>query len=133
MRKLILFLSFVFLPLFFIQCVSDEKVLNRKLEEMAANLNESAPVMLDQYTRFDGASVTPGNIFQYRYTVQNVSNPDSLVENGLQSLRENIGKEFASNPDLRIFKENNVTIEYVYNDKNGRTIRSVQISPEDYQ
>lgn len=133
MRKIIFILSIVFLSLSFIQCNSNEKALTKKLEEMAVNLNASAPVMLDQYTRFEEASVIQGNIFRYRYTVLNTSNPDSLVENGLQSLKENIGKEFSSNPDLRIFKENNVTIEYVYNDENGRTIRSLQITPKDYQ
>lgn len=133
MRKIIFILSIVSLSLFFMQCTSDKKALNKKLEEMAVNLNESAPVMLDQFTRFEGASVTSGNIFRYSYTVLNTSNPDSLVQNGLQSLKENIGKEFSSNPDLRIFKKNNVTIEYVYNDENGQTIRSLRITPEDYQ
>lgn len=133
MRKIVFVLSIVSFSLFFIQCNSNEKVLNKKLVEMALNLNESAPVMLDQYTRFEEASVTPQNIFRYRYTVLNTTNPDSLVENGLRSLRENIGREFSLNPDLRIFKENKVTIEYVYNDEEGRTIRSLQITPEDYQ
>lgn len=133
MRKIIFILSITLFSLSFIQCNPKEKALNKKLEEMAVNLNESAPVMLDQYTRFEEASVVQGNIFRYRYTVLNISNPDSLVEKGLQSLKENIGKEFSSNADLRIFKENNVTMEYVYNDETGRTIRSLQIGPEDYQ
>ncbi|MDY9918356.1 hypothetical protein SAMN05216365_13627 [Porphyromonadaceae bacterium NLAE-zl-C104] len=133
MRKLIVILSIVSLPLWLLQCTSNERALNKKLQEMATNLNESVPIMLDQYTRFEGASVTSDNKFRYQYTVLNTPNPDSLVENGLQSLKENIEKEFFSNPDLRIFKENNVVIEYVYNDENGRTIRSLQITPPDYQ
>lgn len=133
MREIVFILSIALLSLSFVQCNSNEKALNKKLAEMAVNLNESAPVMLDQYTRFEEALVMEGNKFRYRYTVLNTSNPDSLVEHGLESLKENIGKEFSSNPDLRIFKENNVTIEYVYNDENGRTIRSLQIVPEDYQ
>ena len=133
MRKIIFIFSVLLLSFSFIQCNSKEKVLNKKLEEIAVNLNKSTPIMLDQYTRFEEALVMEGNKFRYRYTVLNTSNPDSLVEHGLESLKENIGKEFSSNPDLRIFKENNVTIEYVYNDENGRTIRSLQIVPEDYQ
>lgn len=133
MRKIIFVVSIVFFSLILIQCNSNDKALNKKLQEMAVNLNQSAPVMLDQFTRFEEASVTPGNIFCYRYTVLNTSNPDSLVENGLRLLKQNIGKEYSLNADLRIFKENNVTIEYVYNDENGRTIRSLQITPEDYQ
>ncbi|WP_298651322.1 hypothetical protein [uncultured Proteiniphilum sp.] len=133
MRKIIFILCLVFLSLLLLRCVSDEKALHRKLEEMAANVNESAPLMLNRYTRFEGASVTSGNIFCYHYTVLNTSNPDSLVGDELQSLKENIRKKFSSHPDLRIFKKNNVTLEYVYNDESGRTIRSLRITPEDYQ
>ena len=93
MRKIIYTLSIVFFSLYLIGCTSPEKALNKKLQEMAIGLNESVPVMLDQYTRFEGASVMSGNIFQYRYTVLNTSNPDSLVKHGLQLLKENIGKE----------------------------------------
>lgn len=100
---------------------------------MAADLNESAPVMLDQYTRFDGASVSTGNIFQYRYTVLNTANPDSLVESGVRALQDNIRNEFSTNPQLRVFKENKVVIEYVYMDEHNRTVRSLQVNPEDYQ
>lgn len=132
-KKIFLLLTPFFLALLFSQCNSNEKMLSKKLNEMAANLNESAPVMLDKYTRFEGASVTPENIFRYTYTVVNTTNPDSLVQNGLQTLRNSIGKKFATNEDLRIFKVNKVTIEYIYNDENGRTIRSILITPDDYQ
>lgn len=132
MRKLLYTISIAFLLLFTTQCGSKEKALHQKLEEMAANLNESAPVMLDQFTRFEGASVSSENIFRYNYTVLHASNPDSLVEAGLKMLRKNIEKEFASHPDLRIFKENEVVIEYIYKDEKGRTVSTLQIKPEDY-
>lgn len=132
-NRIFLIISLVSLALFFIQCNSNEKALGKKLDEMATSLNESVPVMLDQFTRFDGASVTPDNVFRYTYTVVNTSNPDSLVQNVVKVLKESIGKEFATNPDLLIFKQNKVTIEYIYNDENGRTIRALQITPEDYQ
>jgi hypothetical protein len=114
------------------QCNRGDGALNKKLSEMAAGLNESTPVMLDQYTRFEEASVSPDNVFRYRYTVLNTTNPDSLIENISQSLKENIKVAFSTNAELRIFKENNVVIEYIYNDENNRTLRSLQITPEDY-
>src|SRR5690554_8112701 len=98
MRKIFYLLSGAFLMVLLLQCNSDEKGLNKRLTRMAAELNESTPVMLDQYTRFDKASVVTGNMFQYQYTVLNTKNPDSLVDIGLQSLRERseerrVGKE----------------------------------------
>lgn len=133
MRKLFYTLSIAFFVLFLIQCGSKEKALHQKLEQMAASLNESSPIMLDQFTRFEGASVSSDNIFRYNYTVMHTSNPDSLVEAGLMMLRNKIKEEFASHPDLRIFKENDVVIEYIYKDENGRTVSTLQINPEDYQ
>lgn len=133
MRTIFYLLSGAFLMVLLLQCNSDEKALNKRLTQMAVELNESTPVMLDQYTRFDKASVVSGNMFQYQYTVLNTENPDSLVDIGLQSLRENIRHEFSTNPQLAVFKENNVVLEYVYKDNNDRTIRTLRIDPEEYQ
>ncbi len=54
--------------------------------------------MLDGYTRFEEASVSSDNVFRYRYTVLNTTNPDSLVESGAVALVENIKKSFPGIP-----------------------------------
>lgn len=134
MRKFIYFFFFLLsvaslLP----QCASDRRSLHGKLVEMAINLNESAPVMLNRYTRFDSACVTEDNVFEYHYTVMNISNPDSLIQIGMPALKKEISEKFALNQDLRIFKENNVIIEYVYNDEKGGIVKILKITPEDYK
>ncbi len=65
MKKSLLILSIVIFSILITQCESDRKAINKKLTEMASNLNESAPVMLDDFTRFDNATVTGDNVFQY--------------------------------------------------------------------
>lgn len=89
--------------------------------------------MLDNFTRFDNATVTDENIFQYNYTVLNTQNPDSLIKEVESSLRDNIRQEFRTNPQLLFFKENNVSIEYVYNDENKKVIRRIQIDSSNYK
>lgn len=131
MRKTSFILSFIF-SLLFVQCNPGDRELNQKLSEMATEFNESAPVMLDQFTRFEEASVSSDNIFRHHYTVLHTHNPDSLLENRLQSLRENILSLLSTNADLRIFRENDVTIEYIYSDEDHRNIRTIKINPEDY-
>ena len=133
MRKLLLYIIIILSPVFLLKCNSHERAVNEELNIMAQGLNESAPVMLDKYTLFERAEVTSDNVFIYRYTVLNTSNPDSLIESVAKSLDENIKAEFASNPELNVFKENNVVIEYVYKDINNQTIRLIRINPEDYQ
>ncbi len=123
----------IFISVLFIQCRSDKNTINRELTEMAADLNTFTPIMLDQYTRFDNATVDEDNVFRYNYTVLNSSNPDSLIEVVSISLKENIKNELSTNPQLFFFKKNNVIIEYVYKDENNQVIRLLQINPEDYQ
>ncbi len=100
---------------------------------MAAELNESAPVMLDPYTRFEEAGVTDENHFRYRYTVLNTDNPDSLLSERLQTLTDNIRTLFSTNAELAIFRENSVVLEYVYNNEQQQTLRTITLNPEDYQ
>lgn len=133
MRKSLLILSIVLSSILITQCDSDKKAIHKKLTEMAFNLNESTPVMLDNFTRFDNATVTDENIFQYNYTVLNTQNPDSLIKEVESSLRDNIRQEFRTNPQLLFFKENNVSIEYVYNDENKKVIRRIQIDSSNYK
>jgi hypothetical protein len=133
MKKSLLILSIVFSSILITQCDSDKKAINKKLTEMASNLNESAPVMLDDFTRFNNATVTSDNVFQYNYTVLNTQNPDSLIKEVESSLIKNIKLEFNTNPQLLFFKENNISIDYVYNDENNQVIRRIQIDSSNYK
>lgn len=134
MKKNTLLASLLLLfSLFFqTQCTSNDKALHKKLSEMALNLNASTPVMLDPYTRFDGASVTKDNVFQYTYSILNTENAENMVNSAIESMLPEMKKMFSQNEDLRIFKENKVTIEYVYKDADGKVIRSEKIMPKDY-
>ena len=133
MKNSLLILSVVLTITLFTQCDSDKKAINKKLTEMASNLNESAPVMLDDFTRFNNATVTSDNVFQYNYTVLNTQNPDSLIKEVESSLIKNIKLEFNTNPQLIFFKENNISIDYVYNDENNQVIRRIQIDSSNYK
>lgn len=126
------FFLVLFSILLYTQCTSNEKALHKKLSEMAANLNTSTPVMLDPYTRFDGASVTSDNVFQYTYSILNTQNATQMVDDAIKSMLPEMRKMFSENNDLRIFKENKVTIEYIYKDAAGTVIRSEKVTPEDY-
>lgn len=100
---------------------------------MAANLSTSTPVMLDPYTRFDGASVTEDNIFQYNYTILNTQDPEKMVNDMMVTMESEMKEQFKMDPSLRIFTENNVTIEYIYKNTDGGNIRTIKITPKDYK
>ncbi len=133
MRKTAHILLIILSLLLLLQCKPKGKALNKQLNRMALEVNESAPVMLNSFIRLEGASVLEDNVFQYRYTVLNTGNPDSLVQSGLPLLRETIRSEYGANPRLRVFKENNVVVEYMFMSEENLTIHSLRMNPEEYK
>lgn len=132
-NKIISFALIIFMALTLPHCSSDTRALHKKLSEMATDINKSAPVALDDNTRFDSAEVTDNNLFRYYYTVMNTDNPKQLIDTHAKAMKNDIKTSFATNPDLRIFVKNNVTIEYIYRDENRNTIRTITIHPSDYK
>ncbi|MDI9605956.1 MAG: hypothetical protein QM305_11665 [Bacteroidota bacterium] len=133
MRKTTHILLIILSLLSLLQCKPKGKALNKQLNRMALEVNESAPVMLNSFIRLEGASVSSDNVFQYRYTVLNTDNPDSMVQSGLPLLRETIRNEYKSKPQLRVFKENNVVVEYMFMSEENRVIHSLRMNPEEYK
>lgn len=126
-------LLILLLVLLFVQCTSKSKELNKKLIEMADNLNESTPAVLDQHTRFDSVSVTSDNIFQYYYTLINITNPHELLNKQKEEIINNMGEAFASDKSLRIFTENDVTLQYIYRDTAQSVIDVITIDSDKYK
>lgn len=100
---------------------------------MAVELNASAPVMLDPYTQFDGASVTNNNVFRYEYTIKNTSDAERMVHEKSETIKDEMKNQYKTDPSLRIFTENDVTIEYIYKNSDGKVIQTITIVPEDYK
>ena len=107
--------------------------MHRELVKMADNLNKSVPVQLDDHTLFLGAGVTEDNVFQYRYQLVNTAEPLSMMLAVEEQTRANIREAFRLNPDLKIFTENEVDIDYIYTDAAGSILKTIHITPEDYK
>ena len=110
-----------------------ESSFNKVMIEAANVLNESCPLMVDSEARLDNAVVLPGNIFQYNYTLVNsekyeVNIPE--MENYLELLLVNNVK---TNPDLKIYRDNNVTMTYFYKDKYGEAVMKISVTPDKYK
>ena len=134
MRKIFFLFTLLLMASFLMQCGNNpDRQLHERLSQMAAELNESAPVMLDPNTRLEGVSVTDENHFCYRYTVLNTENPDSLLSEWLQTLTDNIHTMVSTKAELAIFRENSVVLEYIYMDEQQQTLRTITINPEDYK
>jgi len=130
MKKNVLTLLFgMFIALTMTQC---KPSFESQLKEAANEANKSCPMMIDKETRLDNTMALPGNKFQYSYTLVNYVK-DSVNADQLQkALQPGILNGVKTNPDLKIYRENKVTMVYSYYDKNKAFITTINITPDLY-
>lgn len=98
----------------------------------AEELNEDCPVMLDQETRLDSASVPSENNFMYHYTLVNWVK-DSIDANAFRSVMEPIILESVkTNPEMQIYREHKTTMSYSYYDMNGNFLTEIEVTADQY-
>ena len=132
MRRIATYMLTVFIGMLLIQCTSEKERLNKALNEMAENLNISTPLKLNQNMQLDSAIVSADNVFIYYYTLINAKNPVVLMDSLEDELNSNIKKSYKIDERLRVFKDNKVTINYIYSDSTGSPVRTIIVTPEDY-
>ena len=106
---------------------------DKAMMQAASELNESCPIMVDQNTRLDNAIALPGNVFQYNYTLVNLSLADIDVPTLTSSLTPHLTNNVSTNPDLKSYRDHQVTMSYAYKDRHGKFVTKVSVTPQDYQ
>jgi len=106
---------------------------DKALMETASEINKSCPIMIDNATRLDNAIALPDNVFQYNYTLVNMTK-DSININELKGYIEPTIINFVkTNPDMQTIRDNKVTVNYYYKDKVGVYLFTISVKPEQYE
>ena len=108
--------------------------LQQELTQAAAGINASAPRMIDNITRLDGAHAGPGALFTYEYSQTNIR-VSQLSAASLQALRQRLSADVrqevcrgaALDPLLRI----GAVIQFQYRDEDGQKLALASISSSD--
>jgi len=108
-------------------------VYDKAMMEVASELNKSCPIMVDSETRFDNAIALPDNIFQYNYTLINVLKDSINVDEFKDFLDPTITNYVKSNPDMKMMRDRETTINYYYKDKTGIFLFTVSVTPDKYK
>lgn len=106
---------------------------DKVLMEAASEINKTCPVMLDQYTRFDNAIALPDNVFQYNYTLMDVTKEQINTDTLSKYIDTKIINNAKTNPDLKLYRENETTLVYYYKDMNGSFVYKLTVTPEMYK
>lgn len=106
---------------------------DKQLMIIAEKLNKTCPFMVDRDTRLDNAIGGPGKNFTYNYTVVNYAAEEIDADQVKSNIYPAMLNDIKTNPDIEIFRKNEVTLIYKYKDKNGKFLFDIEISPEDYK
>ncbi|MEI7489066.1 MAG: hypothetical protein WCJ72_16985 [Chryseobacterium sp.] len=121
--------------LLLISC-NKEKTIDDELKEAAINMNKLTPQILNDGIRLDSVSAEPNKVFKYNYTlIQDVK--ENVTEEEINTFKKE-AKEGALNAvktsaDMQEFRDNDVTLKYVYYDKNGKPTANFSVTSAEYK
>ncbi|WP_370901250.1 hypothetical protein [Chryseobacterium gossypii] len=115
---------------------SKEKTIDDELREAAASMNKLTPQTLSEGVRLDSVSAKAGKIFKYNYTlVEDVK--ENVTEANISSFKKEAKEEalnaIKTSADMKEFRDNDVTLQYVYYDKNGKQLAEFSVDPKEYK
>lgn len=105
--------------------------IERQLTAMAAELTSQAPTMVDEETRLDRVEAGPGRTLNYHYTLITTGREDLDLEAFENVLREQLIEQYRDHPGMKPFRDEDVTLVYIYRDKAGDMLSQIQLSPSD--
>jgi len=107
--------------------------IDKMLVETASTLNKTFPMMVDADTRVDNVIALPNKTFMYNYTLVNDESGMIDTVEVKNYLTPKIINTVKTTPGMKSFRDNKVTMEYCYKDKNGNYVFSIIVTPEQYK
>lgn len=128
-RKNILCILSFFCVIVFSQCAGN---VDSQLKKIAKESNLECPKMLDQWTRLDSCAAYPDKNYKYFHTIVN----DGFILDSAKfetTFKPVIISIIRTNPAMKFFKENDVTLHYQYTDEVKKKQLTIVVTPDDYK
>lgn len=105
---------------------------DKMMVKISNDMNKNCPYMVDKETRLDN-TIAVGNTIAYNYTLINMGINDIDLASIKNYMEQTLVNNTKTNPDMKVFRENNATIDYNYKDKDGVFLFKVQVTPDKYK
>ncbi len=106
--------------------------IEEQMKDAAVEINNISPKMMDKYSRLDSATTIADKTFKYHYTLINMTKEEVHIDILTKFIRPEIIENARNSPELKIFRDNKITLSYNYYDKNGEFITNIEVTPELY-
>ena len=103
------------------------------LGKITDEVNKTCPKMIDKETRLDNTIALSNRTIQYNYTMVNLEKESIDIDYFEQNLKPVILNEVKTNPGLKKFRDNEVSMSYYYKDKNGKFLIMLKFNPDSYK
>lgn len=104
------------------------------LQTVVTEINRDGPILIDEYTRLDGASAGPGLVLTYRYTLIE-TDVEQILDSTLRDFENDMGKAIRSttcdDPDTKSLLDAGVRFVYRYNDASGIFVTQIEVDGRD--
>lgn len=107
--------------------------LESELKKTASEFNKQMPMAIDDFTRLDSVSTKGKTNFIYHYTLLDTEKSEVNLDTVNKYLRPSIIQNVKESPDLKIYRDNNITMDYKYYDENGDFTMEIAVTPELYK
>ena len=109
-----------------------QTTLNDDLIKAANEINSHAPIIIDSTTRLDRVNTLSEKILQYNYTLLTVDKTEIDTNVLKSSGKEAMIQQMKQDSKSAIFRDNGIEVQATYTDKNGATITTISILPNEY-
>jgi len=102
-----------------------------RVRDLADQINKQGKKMIDEVTRLEGVEALPNRTLLYKYTLI-IKTSSEIPSDALnQIVRPNVVKTYNTLPEMKLFRDNGITITYQYRDKAGQLIGDLSVGPSD--
>jgi hypothetical protein len=129
------FIGFIigFIIMFFVTQSLFKPSIDKQLAEFANEFNKTCPMNIDEYTTLKNVVALPNKTIQYNYVLVGMAKADVKIDTVKKYIFPGILQNVKSNPGMKLFRDNKVTLNYYYSDKNGEYVTQYIVKPEMYE
>lgn len=130
-KKILVGLVAIIITMGAISCGANS--FQKQLESDAQKISKQLPMEVGNGIRWDKAEALPNKVFQYTYTMENIdaSGVDTAAQK--KEVTPTLVDAIKQNAQLKPFRDNGVTMVYIYKDKNGKDAYTINITPDMYK
>ncbi|MBA6154289.1 hypothetical protein [Gelidibacter maritimus] len=107
--------------------------LELELKKVVTEMNKQGPKQIDQFTRLDSVSSLGKTNLIYYYTLIDMAKSEVNLDTVNKYVRPEIIENIKNSPELKIYRDNNITLDYKYYDRNGDFVLDIAVTPELYK